>query len=260
MKKNRCPFRLGCTSYVYPDDILPNVRKMAPLVDDIEIILFESDTLSNLPDEPVIQELSHLAELHDITYTIHFPIDLKAGSIHQEQRHEFANQVEKIIDLTKPLDPFGYILHFEGIDITASAARQGEWKKAILETCDRIKAISWLDKSKICVESLGYPIDWHQPIVDQYGFSYCLDMGHLWKYEADWEAECEKYLAQTRVIHLHGVSEGKDHISLKKSKMEILSRFANTCLRGYSNVVTLELFSQLETFESFEILENIWGK
>jgi sugar phosphate isomerase/epimerase len=260
MKKNQYPFRLGCTSYVYPDDILPNVRKMAPLVDDIEIILFESDTSSNMPDQSVVQELSHLAEVHEITYTIHFPIDLKAGSIHEEQRREFACQVEKIINLTKPIDPFGYILHFEGIDRSASPERQKEWKKAILETCDRVESISWLDKSKICVESLGYPIDWHKPIVDQYGFSYCLDMGHLWMHEFDWEAECEKYVSKTRVIHLHGVSEGKDHISLKKGKMEILTRFANTCLRGYLNVVTLELFSQLETFESFEILEHIWGK
>ncbi len=36
-------FRLGSTSYVYPDDILPNVRKLMSSVDDIELVLFEVD-------------------------------------------------------------------------------------------------------------------------------------------------------------------------------------------------------------------------
>ena len=36
-------FRLGSTSYVYPDDILPNVQRLAQAgdVDDIELVLFE---------------------------------------------------------------------------------------------------------------------------------------------------------------------------------------------------------------------------
>ena len=35
-------FRLGVPSYVYPADILPNVKALAPFVDDVELVLFES--------------------------------------------------------------------------------------------------------------------------------------------------------------------------------------------------------------------------
>ena len=49
--KNRLPFRLGTTSYIIPDDILPNVTMLAPSIDDIELILFESDEISNYPGQ-----------------------------------------------------------------------------------------------------------------------------------------------------------------------------------------------------------------
>ena len=55
------PFRLGTVSYIIPDDILPNVRYLADAVDDIELVLFESDELSNIPDEAAIAELADIA-------------------------------------------------------------------------------------------------------------------------------------------------------------------------------------------------------
>ncbi|MCX7010033.1 MAG: hypothetical protein NTY53_22795 [Kiritimatiellaeota bacterium] len=36
-------FRVGVTSYVYPADILPNVERLAGRVDDVELVLFESE-------------------------------------------------------------------------------------------------------------------------------------------------------------------------------------------------------------------------
>ncbi|MBD3421644.1 MAG: hypothetical protein GF398_16125 [Chitinivibrionales bacterium] len=42
-------FFLGNTSFIIPDDILPNVRMQALLVDDIELVLFESPDQSNIP-------------------------------------------------------------------------------------------------------------------------------------------------------------------------------------------------------------------
>jgi len=53
--KDRFPFRLGTTSYIVPADLMPNVVFLSPLVDDVELVLFESDTISNLPDAAVIR-------------------------------------------------------------------------------------------------------------------------------------------------------------------------------------------------------------
>src|SRR4030042_17899 len=95
--KTLFPFRLGCTSYVYPDDILPNVEKMAPLIDDVEIILFESEDSANLPDAQTVAGLQAIAEETSITYTIHFPIDRMAGSNDRKERAFEFKQIHAIV-------------------------------------------------------------------------------------------------------------------------------------------------------------------
>jgi hypothetical protein len=85
-KKIKWPFRLGCTSYVYPADILPNAEKTAPLFDDIEIVLFESVDAGNIPSLETVQRLSELSREHGTSYTVHLPIDKKAGSADAKER------------------------------------------------------------------------------------------------------------------------------------------------------------------------------
>ena len=55
--KNRFPFRLGTTSYIIPGELLPNVNFLADKVDDIELVLFESDEITNLPDAATVRAL-----------------------------------------------------------------------------------------------------------------------------------------------------------------------------------------------------------
>ncbi len=118
-------FRLGVPSYVYPADILPNVEALAPLVDDIELVLFESSpevrgqrsevSLTNLPSVNTIARLAELAQQHDLTYTVHFPIDRHLGSPDIKERRALQKQMLAIMDRTRPLRPYAYILHLEGI-------------------------------------------------------------------------------------------------------------------------------------------------
>jgi hypothetical protein len=56
--KSRFPFRIGTTSYIIPDDIEPNILYLSDVVDDIEIVLFESDEYSNIPDTQLVSRLS----------------------------------------------------------------------------------------------------------------------------------------------------------------------------------------------------------
>jgi sugar phosphate isomerase/epimerase len=257
-RKNGFPFRLGCTSYVYPADLLPNVRKMAPIVDDIEIVLFETESLSNLPCSAVISALMQIRKEHGNTYTIHFPIDKKAASPDREERKYFQEQAIKIMRLTLPLCPFAYILHLEGIDGNANSVQQQGWKSRSMETCEEILNCSGVDSSTIAVENLGYPAEWNEEIVEHFGFSYCMDVGHLWLYRYDWEAALQNYLKDTRVIHLHGVSHGKDHLSIEKNNQIILRKLATEYLSTFQNVVTLEVFSEDATFGSIRRLKTLW--
>ena len=36
------PFKIGTTSFIYPDGYVQNVKMLAPYLDEIELILFES--------------------------------------------------------------------------------------------------------------------------------------------------------------------------------------------------------------------------
>jgi hypothetical protein len=70
------PFRLGTTSYIIPDDILPNALYLAGKVRDIELILFEvDDGPNNLPSPEVIEELTQIC-IHQVKveqYELHKP-------------------------------------------------------------------------------------------------------------------------------------------------------------------------------------------
>jgi sugar phosphate isomerase/epimerase len=256
--KRLFPFRLGCTSYVYPDDIVPNVEKTAPLVDDIELVLFESGYDSNLPGKEVVGRLKELQDRYGITYTVHFPIDKKAGSTDRSERRDFCAQAEKIIWLTLPLRPYAYILHFEGIKRDASSREREAWTSACDEVSRSILDSGIVAPEKICVENLDYPVSWHEEIVSNSGFSYCLDIGHLWLYGEPWRDIVKKYLDKTRVIHAHGVSDGKDHQSLALHRRSEVVEFVETICDSYKNVVTLELFAEKDFFSSLELVGEIY--
>jgi hypothetical protein len=90
LQRCRYPFLLGTTSYIIPDDVVPNVRMLAPLVDDIELLLFESSGPYALPSVSTIQELIDIAAQESVGYTVHLPTDLKVGSESKNERIRFA--------------------------------------------------------------------------------------------------------------------------------------------------------------------------
>ena len=72
------PFRLGTTSYVVPDDLLANARFLAPLVQEMQLVLFDlPDGQSNLPSPATVAALSGLGAEADFTYTVHLLDDLR---------------------------------------------------------------------------------------------------------------------------------------------------------------------------------------
>jgi sugar phosphate isomerase/epimerase len=178
-------FRLGLTSYVYPSDLLTNVRQLAPFADDIEIVFFESKEACNFPSPAEVEELRQLAEQHQLSYTIHFPIDKALGSANQEEREEFMGVALRIIELCRPLKPFGWILHLEGIEATASPARVDAWRHDLAPLL-RVLAGMVDDPTRFCVENLGYPFAWCEPLLLDNPFSVCLDLGHLLQMGYDW--------------------------------------------------------------------------
>ncbi len=254
--------RIGTTSYILPDDILPNVRYLAPLVDDIELVLFESEGENNLPTKAVIKELQELALEHELTYTVHFPLDVYPGSQDKRVLQRTLDTYLKILELTSALDPFGYILHLSpdeygpipSLDIPA-------WIASLDESVSRLLESSLIDSQMFCAETLSYPFELVQSLVDKHNLAVTLDIGHVWMMGYDAQKSCSSLLANTRVCHLHGVdSSSVDHQSLRVGDPSLIESFLSSLVEqdrdGKERVLTLEVFNQHDFLTSLSLLQE----
>jgi sugar phosphate isomerase/epimerase len=250
------PFRLGTTSYIIPDDILPNVHYLAGKVQDIELILFEvDDGPNNLPEPEVIAELSQLAKAHDLTYTVHLPLDLKLGDDGSEGDQSLV-KAKRVIDCTQALAPWAYVLHLDGKAVRTSTDAEliAHWQE---QSVRALKIVAgWAGGAQnLAVENLEtYPLDFIQPVLDRIPVSRCVDIGHLWLDGHDPIPYLQAALPRTRVVHLHGLAD-RDHRSLAFMPLEKVRVVWDELVRaGYAGVLTLEIFSEDDFISSLEVI------
>lgn len=256
--KNQFPFRLGTTSYVIPADLKANVAFLADKVDDIELVLFESHEISNLPDTATLRALKETAERHDLSYTVHLPLDAWLGHADATVRRQSVDKCLRVIECTVPLAPFAYILHFHG-DHRGEHPSQDliRWTQGHRLAVERLlQAVSPED---LCVETLDYPYKYIEDIVFDYQLSVCLDIGHHLLNGIAPEACLDRYLPRTRVLHLHGVEEGHDHRSLAFLPDGLLTALVNRLGSGPEKprVLTLEIFDEAALNESMNVLRRV---
>jgi len=253
------PFRLGTTSYIIPADILPNAHYLAGKVRDIELILFEvDDGPNNLPSAEVIDELLLIAEQHDMTYTVHLPLDLKLGSDGSQQDQSLV-KAKRVINCARALNPWAYVLHLDGRSVRTSthAERIQNWQDQSVRALEIVSV--WAGSpEKLAVENLEtYPPDFIQPVLDRIPVSRCVDVGHLWLDGHDPIPYLQAALPRTRVIHIHGIAE-RDHHSLACMPQENVRAVWNELLRAnYEGVFTLEIFSKEDFDSSMEVIHRL---
>jgi sugar phosphate isomerase/epimerase len=246
--KPTLPFRLGSTSYVIPADILPNVRHLARWVDDIELVLFEVNDESNLPSTADVAELSALADAHDLTYTVHLPLDLRlAADDDHRRRHPSLDKARRVIRATRPLNPWAYVVHLDGAEIAPVAdletlARWQEQARRSLEIIGQELG----DPGLIALENLeNYDPAAFLPLLEQLPISLCVDVGHLLKNRKDSLSYLLAHVKRTRVIHLHGVRDGRDHRGLEHLPDGLLAELLDRLVAvDYRGVLTLEVFAE----------------
>jgi sugar phosphate isomerase/epimerase len=259
MDWHELPFRVGTTSYIIPDDILPNVRYLAGQVQDIELVLFElDDGLSNLPSRAQIAELRALAAENDLTYTVHLPLDLRLADDGSTQ-HVSLKKAQRVIDCTLDLDPWAFVLHLDGKTLrepqNADATRR--WQDQAVKSLEQVG--NWAGSlQRLALENLeGYPPDFHQPVLERLPISRCVDIGHLWVDGRDVLSYLRKALPRTRVIHFHGMDE-RDHRSLAFMPEDRVGDVLDTLKQSaYTGVLTVEIFSQPDFLSSMDTLRKI---
>lgn len=257
--KNRFPFRLGTTSYIIPADLITNVRFLAPFVDDIELVLFDADDESNLPDEKTITALNETACSNDLSYTVHLPLGLSLGAMDEQERRLSVKKALRIVALTSPLNPAAYVVHFEGErrGLFPSENMAGWTKGLKASVADLLD--TGIRSHLFCVETLDYPFALVDPIVCEFELSVCLDIGHMLLSGYPLDAYLTKYHDIIRVFHAHGVRENKDHRdlgSLRDSDLALLFGHLKSC-RSSPPVLTLEVFDESDFRLSLEVVERM---
>jgi sugar phosphate isomerase/epimerase len=247
------PFRLGSTSYVWDAGLVANARRLGPLVDDVELVLFQANGRSNLPGRRTVAALRRLARCYDLTYSVHLPLDL-ALSVPKSLR-----MAETVLNLTRELPPASVVLHLDGraVEGTPGEGNLARWRDEARRALDHVVALAG-EVSLVCVENLeNYPPEHFLPLLEEAGASLCIDVGHLWLVGRDPLPFLAEHLGRTRVIHLHGVGS-HDHQSLRCQEAgQVAAVLALLATRGYDGVLTLEVFGRADFLASRSMVVEV---
>jgi hypothetical protein len=116
-----------------------------------------------------------------------------------------------------------------------------------------------IEARRISIETLAYPFEWIEDMVSQFGFSICLDIGHILTHGYDLGHYLKNYLPRTSIVHLHGVHKGSDHLGIEKLPEADLNLILSA-LRHYHGIVSIEVFSINALKDSLAVLEEKWIK
>ncbi len=272
----------GTTSYVLPADIIPNVRLLAPYVDDIEVILFEGEW-SNLPSRADVREIAAIAEDGGCGFTIHLPLDVGIGESDPEVRHRAQETCLRVVDLTLPLEPHAFVVHPElplryhpafgeapqplsSLPVDVSTA----WQSALGESFGRLAAE--VGPFPLAVENLQFPFGWVGTLLEEHDLGVTLDVGHLLTHGGDVADHVEEFGHRLTVVHSHGIQDGKDHRPIgafDRGEIDDMLRLFDAAPtrrplhpggRAGRVVVSLEVFGWRPTTSSLTTLAGVLGE
>ena len=266
--KKKWPFKVGTTSFIDPGPIVDNVKKLGPVFDEIELLVFESQPFMTtegpvpvLPQADEIRELVRLSREFGLTYNIHLPVDVSFTSASKKERILGVDTIKQVVELCAPLSPSTHTLHLEFTPEDAGGGDAGleRWQARALESLGILSPFLNYP-SDISIETLEYPPEYLFEILDAIDVDLCIDAGHLIKYDYDIKALFERYGHRVPLIHLHGVDfshkNPKDHQGLDKTPMD---RFLPTLevLKQFDGVVSLEVFKRANLQDSITYLNQL---
>jgi len=255
--KGAYPFKLATTSFIYQDIYVSNVKMLGPYLDEIELLLFESKP-GCFPNKNEIDELLLLSKEFDLTYNIHLPTDISFGHKDPSVRLHAVETILHVLDLASPLSPSTCTLHLSYDEASREKENVKRWQELTSEAMKQL--INYGVKAEnISIETLDYPFKWVKEIVRDFKFSICMDIGHLIVCDVDINKFYNSYCDNISIIHLHGVENGHDHLSLDRLPEERAGEIIEI-LNKFTKVVSIEVFSYDALKTSLKHLEKCWNK
>ena len=252
--KGRYPWRLGATSFVVPAGMDENVHFLSSLVDDVQLLFFESRVNSKLENSLDIGFLERLAGEQNLSYTVHLPIDLHLGSPSRRRRDGAIAEIIDLMTNLSPLAPSCFDLHL----LREHDMAGNQWLDCLNDSLGELADRLGEERGKIAIENIDYPFHSVRSLVLNHGFSLCLDFGHGLRYGEDLEQMLND-IPRASHIHYHGVAEGRDHLAVDSHQDEmsvgLAEKMSDYC---FSGVVTMEVYSMGRLQESCQTLAKVW--
>ncbi len=250
------PFSIGTTSFIYPDDYVANVKMLGPYLENIELLLFESQHTDALPSEPVIEELAGLATDFNLTYNVHLPTDISISSLDSQQQKIAVETIIRVAERVAPLCPTTLTLHVPYQDDLLAENKVKKWQERVIKNLTKILA-NGTPARLISIENLDYPFDILDPVISELDLSVCLDCGHLMLHGDDILTFFNTHSDRIAIIHLYGVAKNHFHEALDRlpeKRMATIMRL----LAQFDGVVSLEVFSYGHLDASLKFMDNCW--
>ena len=254
--KGAYPFKIGTTSFIYPDNYLPNVTLLGPFLDEIELLLFESTGIDSILTNTLIRDLYDLSKAMDLTYNVHLPMDISISDPDPTRQQQATDVLAKIIDRISPLCPSTHTLHIPFSEESYASDNVAKWQERVRRNLEKILAAG-IQGNSISIETLGYPFDIVASLVADLNLSICMDLGHLMVNGFDIQREFIKYFDNISIIHLHGVENGRDHLSLDRLPQNFMSQILQI-LKKFKRSLSLEVFGYNDLSASLVFLEMCW--
>lgn len=250
------PFRLGTTSYIIPDDLCANAKHLRDIVDDMQLVLFDTPATSNIPTLGEIDELLRIAG-DTLTYSLHMPTHLRFVSTNVEYRRRSVHEAVNLLDRCAPLPLSAVIVHLEGDEPARGHSRTwADWQEAATESLCTLEATTDVP---ICVENIErYAPQYAAPAVDAAGSQFCVDVGHEWKMGRSSIDLLSRRLTRTRALHLHAVGPEHDHDALTYAPANELADVLRLLYKhAWDGVLTLEVYED-DFAPSLDVVQRTW--
>lgn len=240
--------------------MLPNVEKLAPLVDDVELVLF--DVERDVPGAEDVSQLVRLKHEHALSYTLHTPLDASLASADEARRAIGIDKVRRAIAWARPLEPLGHTVHVylgDGERDAAPPTDLDAWRDRARRSLEAILAD--VAPHALCVECIDYDFALIAPVVRALDLSVALDVGHLMRDGRGLRAAVDEWLPRARIIQLHGTRpDGRDHKSLTFApRAELQWLFDTLAERQFGGVLTLEVFDAADLETSLALVGGLYS-
>ncbi len=238
--RGRFPFRLGTTSFILPQDYLPNVRALAPLFDEVELLFFETPAAAHQAD--LVTALAAVSEETGLGYNVHLPVDLPLCHPQGRERRRAAAALAELMAALDPLNATALTLHLPYTPPERHPQARRRWQAWVRESLEEIYRRVPAAAEGLTLENLDYPLEWLEAVIEEFDLKVCLDLGHLALAGADPLAAYRCWASRCPLIHLHAAVDGRDHLPLDRLG-ETMAEVVLGILEAFTGTVSLEVFS-----------------